>query len=333
LTDIARRVFVSGTGAVWGAAAAERSFVELARTAVESAVGDSRVSSFDRTGIIMGSGLGGTRSFESGRVGPYFISNFHPGEAASAIARQYDVHGPAFATAAACASAAYAIATGYQLIKGGVIDRAIVGGADELSPKTEEGFRRTGAVTKCGVCRPFDLRRDGFLPSAGAGVLILEAEEVRPRQVVAEITGVGMTCDAYHRVMPEPRSEYITECMVQALEMAGRPEIDLVVAHATGTSKGDLAEYRGMQRVFRDLPFIVAEKHRVGHTLGACAAVEIHGVLAFQKRGETPGIETCNSPEFVLNYSETTIKRTFSRFLVNSFGFGGTNVSLTFERP
>ncbi|MGX9890872.1 beta-ketoacyl-[acyl-carrier-protein] synthase family protein [Streptomyces sp. NPDC002276] len=190
----------------------------------------------------------------------------------------------AMSIATACAAGNYAIGAGLDAVRSGECAYALVGGADVLCRKNLAGFTRLSLIAET-ECRPFDAERDGLLLGEGAGMLVLEdAESARARgaRVYAEVMGYGLNCDAHHPVAPERES--VARCMRLALDDAGiKPEdVDLALAHGTGTKTNDLVEAQAMRDVFGDaMPRMSAVKSMTGHTMGAASAIgAVAGALA-----------------------------------------------------
>ncbi|MEU5032401.1 beta-ketoacyl-[acyl-carrier-protein] synthase family protein [Streptomyces milbemycinicus] len=184
----------------------------------------------------------------------------------------------------ACSAGNYALGSGFDAVRSGEVDYALVGGTDGLCRKNFAGFYRLGLISP-DECRPFDADREGLLTGEGAGVMVLESEEsalARGAHVYAEILGYGLNCDAHHPTAPEEDS--VARCIRLALDDAGlKPEdVDLISAHGTGTKTNDLTETRAIQQVYGATPPpMVGIKSMIGHTMGAASALgAIAGALA-----------------------------------------------------
>ncbi|MGW7276181.1 beta-ketoacyl-[acyl-carrier-protein] synthase family protein [Streptomyces sp. NPDC054864] len=192
----------------------------------------------------------------------------------------------AFTVPTACAAGNYALGAGFDAVRSGEADYALVGGADALCRKNFAGFYRLGLVSS-EECRPFDAERDGLLTGEGAGIMLLESEEsalARGAHVYAEILGYGLNCDAHNPVSPEEDS--IARCVRLALDNAGvKPQdVDLISAHGTGTQTNDVTEARAIRQVYGDSPPpVIGIKSMIGHTMGAASALSaIAGALSIR---------------------------------------------------
>jgi 3-oxoacyl-[acyl-carrier-protein] synthase II len=266
------------------------------------------------------------------------------------IAMRFGARGPNYATTSACASGAHAIGDAVLHIRDGRQDVMLAGGAEApICLLGVGGFTAMRALATgfneepTRASRPFDRRREGFVVSEGAGMLVLEALEhaqARGAGILGEVAGFGANCDAYHMTQPSPGGEGAAECMVQALTDAGiRPdEVGYVNAHGTGTPYNDEAETAAIKRVFGEyaarLP-VSSTKSMTGHLLGAAGAVEaIYTVLAVA-RGVVPPTINLDDPDPAcdLDYVPHRARAaSFDAALSNSFGFGGTNVCLAVRR-
>ncbi len=312
-----------------------------------------------RCGVVIGSGMGGLATIESGRdifreKGPKCghplliikaVINLAPG----LMAIKYNFKGPNFGLVNACTSGASALGEAYRIIREGRADVMISGGAEavvsELSVMCFNALRalstRNDEPEK--ASRPFDRDRDGFVISEGAGVLVLESEEhavQRGAEIYAEIVGYGATDDAYHVVMPDPDGEGAYRSMKDALDDAGVPpsEIDYINAHGTSTDLNDRMETAAIKKLFGPHAYTVAissTKSMTGHLIGAAGAVEaIYTVLAMRRGVIPPTINLDNpDPDCDLDYTpHKPVHREIHYALSNSFAFGGQNAGLVFKR-
>jgi len=313
----------------------------------------------DRIGVIIGSGIGGLKSFEEqhdvyrergvGKISPFFIPMFIADIAAGIVSMMFNAKGPNYATVSACATSAHAIGDAYRTIQYGDADIMITGGAEAtVTPMAIGGFANMKALSERNdspesASRPFDATRDGFVMGEGAGILILEEMEhalKRGATIYAEIVGYGATGDAYHLTAPAPDGEGAQRAMKRALKDAGLEpkDIQYINAHGTSTPANDFNETRAIKAVFGDYAKSVnvsSTKSATGHMLGAAGAVE--AVVSSMVVGTGIIPPTINyhtpEPELDLNYTpNTSVKRDVNAVLSNSFGFGGHNTTLAIKR-
>lgn len=313
----------------------------------------------DRIGVIIGSGIGGLKSFEEqhdvyrergvGKISPFFIPMFIADIAAGIVSMQFNAKGPNYATVSACATSAHAIGDAYRTIQYGDADIMITGGAEAtVTPMAIGGFANMKALSERNdspetASRPFDATRDGFVMGEGAGILILEELEHalnRGAKIYAEIVGYGATGDAYHLTAPAPDGEGAQRAMKRALKDAGLEpnQIQYINAHGTSTPANDFNETRAIKAVFGDSAKDVnvsSTKSATGHMLGAAGAVEAIISSLVVGNGIIP--PTINyhqpDPELDLNYTpNTSVEREVNAVLSNSFGFGGHNTTLAIKR-
>jgi len=338
-------------------------FIQLALAAADEAMKDSGLEVSEelapRVGTILGVGVGGLEFIEvthsvltekgPKRISPYFIpgmiSNLAPGH----ISIRYNAKGPSYSTTSACASSAHSMGESFRLIRYGVCDAMITGGAEAtVTPLGIGGFNALKALSTRNdspqtASRPFDRDRDGFVMSEGAGILVLEAlghARARGAKVYAEVVGYGSTADANHMTAPAPGGEGAVRCMLAALHDAGlNPEqIQYVNAHGTSTPINDPLESQAVKTAFGDHArrlAISSTKSMTGHLLGAAGAVEsIALALALEKQIAPPTINLDNpDPECDLDYVPKTARQMrIDHGISNSLGFGGTNVTLVLSR-
>jgi 3-oxoacyl-[acyl-carrier-protein] synthase II len=313
----------------------------------------------ENIGVIMNTGGGGIpvmeveveHMLEKGPkwVHPLLIALFAPNMASCQVSMVYGIHGPTVTSSAACASGVQAFVQGYQMIERGEVDVVIAGGA-------EAGLRRTsvtamanmGALSKRnddpeGASRPFDLGRDGFVFSEGAGVLILESEEHalgRGANILAELTGGAFTSDAFHITAPNPDGIHAGRAMKLAVERSRlQPQdVDYIAAHATATPLGDIAETDAIKRAFGDHAYKLAasaNKSMLGHLLGAAGGVSAIGCVFAIRDGIVPPTINLTDPDpkCDLDYVPNVARRMqVDVALANGFGFGGQNAVAVFKR-
>jgi len=313
----------------------------------------------DRIGVIIGSGIGGLKSFEEqhdvyrergvGKISPFFIPMFIADIAAGIVSMMFNAKGPNYATVSACATSAHAIGDAYRTIQYGDADVMITGGAEAtVTPMAIGGFANMKALSERNdspetASRPFDSTRDGFVMGEGAGILILEELEHalgRGATIYAEIVGYGATGDAYHLTAPAPDGEGAQRAMKRALKDAGLEpkDIQYINAHGTSTPANDFNETRAIKAVFGEHAKSVnvsSTKSATGHMLGAAGAVE--AVVSAMVVGTgiiPPTINYQNpDPELDLNYTPNkSVERDVNAVLSNSFGFGGHNSTLAIKR-
>ncbi|PYP80165.1 MAG: beta-ketoacyl-[acyl-carrier-protein] synthase II [Gemmatimonadetes bacterium] len=314
----------------------------------------------DRTGVIVGSGIGGLKSFEeqhdvyrergASKISPFFIPMFIADIAAGVVSMRFNARGPNYATVSACATSAHAIGDAFRCIQYGDADIIITGGAEAtVTPMAIGGFANMTALSERNdspesASRPFDATRDGFVMGEGAGVLILEALEhaqQRGARIYAEVVGYRASGDAYHLTGQLPEHEGLQRAMRGALADAGMTpdEVDYVNAHGTSTPLNDSNEATAIAKVFGDAApriNVSSTKSMTGHMLGAAGAVElIASLLAIRDQVVPPTINYCNPDpacgdlDFTPNQSRP---REVRAALSNSAGFGGHNVSLVVRR-
>lgn len=313
----------------------------------------------DRIGVIVGSGIGGLKSFEEqhdvyremgqSKISPFFIPMFIADIAAGIVSMHFQAKGPNYATVSACATSAHAIGDAFRTIQYGDADVMICGGSEAtVTPMAIGGFANMKALSERNdapekASRPFDRDRDGFVMGEGAGVIILEELEhalARGATIHAEIVGYGATGDAYHLTAPAPDGEGAQRAMKRALKDAGLEpgDIQYINAHGTSTPANDLNESRAIRAVFgesADGLNVSSTKSSTGHMLGAAGAVEFIVCALAITNGIIP--PTINyefpDPELDLNYTpNVSVKRDVTAALSNSFGFGGHNVTLAVRR-
>ena len=313
----------------------------------------------DRTGVLIGSGIGGIGTFEEqcklflekgpGRVSPFFVPMFIPDMAAGLVAMRYGVTGPNFCTVSACASSAHAIGEAFRTIQRGDADVMIAGGAEAaITPLAIAGFANMKALSTrnddpAHASRPFDKTRDGFVMGDGSGVVILESLEHARRRgasILAEIAGFGMSADAYHMTNPAPEGRGAQQAMRAALAdgCVNAGDIAYVNAHGTSTPPGDVAETQAVKAVFGDAARRIvfgSTKSMTGHLLGAAGGLEFAICTLVIARGVIPPTINYATPDPDCDLDcapNRAVQRTVDVAMTNSFGFGGHNVSLIVKR-
>jgi 3-oxoacyl-[acyl-carrier-protein] synthase II len=313
----------------------------------------------DRVGVILGSGIGGLKSFEEqhdiyrergpSKISPFFIPMFIADIAAGLVSMRFNAKGPNYATISACATSAHAIGDAFRTIQYGDADIVITGGSEAtVTPMAIGGFANMKALSERNespetASRPFDRTRDGFVMGEGAGVVVLEDYEHavnRGVRIYAEIVGYGATGDAYHLTAPAPDGEGAQRAMRRAMKDAqlSAADVDYINAHGTSTPANDLNETKAIKAVFGEDAADVnvsSTKSMTGHMLGAAGAVEfIICTLAVRDCVVPPTINYEHpDPELDLNYTANrAVRRNVEVALSNSFGFGGHNVTLAVRR-
>jgi len=338
-------------------------FVQYAIVAAREALRDAAYTPTPeqalRTAVMIGSGVGGLHTLSEqimvlhergpARVSPFLIPTILPETGASMVAIEFGLKGPNLAVTSACATGANAIGEAAEMIRRGIADAAVCGGAEAgVLPIGVAGFSAMHALSERNAeperaSRPFDRDRDGFVIGEGAAILVLEALEVaqaRGARIYAELVGYGSTDDAYHITAPAEDGAGAVACIRQALEWGGlRPQdIDAVNAHGTSTPLNDVSETRAIKDVFGEhaqrLP-ISATKSMTGHLLGAAGALE--AVLSIQtlREGILPPTINLDNPDPAcdLDYVPHQARRAeVNTVLSNSFGFGGHNSCLIFGK-
>ena len=334
--------------------------VAVAEAMRDAAFTDTNVD-YNRFGVIWGSGMGGVTSLQdeiieyatNGRVprfSPYWVPKVIIDICAGQIAIHYGLRGPNYCTAAACASSAAAISDAFNLIRLGKADAMLVGGSEcAVMEAGIGGFGNMRALSTRNddpqtASRPYDRDRDGFVLGEGAGVIVLEELEhacARGAKIYAEITGAGLSADAYHITASHPEGLGVINAMRQAIEESGmQPEdVDHINTHGTSTPIGDISEPKAIVGLFGDHAYKMAinsTKSMTGHLLGAAGAVEaIATILAIKNGIVPPTINHFNDDpaipalDFTFNHAAT---RDVNFAISNAFGFGGHNVCLAFRK-
>ncbi|MFC4597824.1 beta-ketoacyl-ACP synthase II [Cohnella hongkongensis] len=338
-------------------------FAQLAIAAAAEALQDSGLAAGDnadplRTGVWIGSGVGGIATFETGmtealrhgfgRVSPFALPMFLPNLAASRVAIRFGAKGITSCTAAACASGSQSIGEALRAIRRGDADAMIAGGAE--APLCRIGLASFAAMRALSPqsdpslgCRPFDKLRDGFVMGEGAGVLVLEAWEhakARGARIYAELLGYGSGGEAHHIAAPRPDGSDWARAIRLALEDAGlTPEsVGYLNAHGTSTPLNDAAETRAIKTAFGSRAYelsVSSTKSMTGHLLGASGAVEaVLSVLALRDGVIPPTVHYSERDEELdLDYTPNKARRRrLEAVMSNTFAFGGHNAVLVFGR-
>ena len=327
--------------------------------AMKQAIADAGLEEADyqqneRVGIIMGSGGPSTKQIVEAadivrqnnspkRIGPFAVPKAMSSTASATLATWFKLHGVNYSISSACSTSAHCIGNAYEMIQWGKQDMVFAGGHEDLDWSMSSLFDAMGAMsskyndTPSTASRAYDVSRDGFVIAGGAGVLVLEELEhakARGAKIYAEIVGYGATSDGYDMVAPS--GEGAIRCMRQALATV-TGEVDYINTHGTSTPVGDSKEIGAIREVFGDkIPHIQSTKSLTGHSLGAAGVQEsIYGLLMMQEKfiGESAHITELD-PEFegVPVVRKRIDNAKIDTVLSNSFGFGGTNATLVFQR-
>ena len=338
------------------------SFIHYALAGARMAMEDSGLKITDknahRVGCVTGTGLGGLTMLEHfhevllekgpRKVSPFFIPGIIVNLAPGQIAIEYGAKGPNLSTVTACAASSHAVGEAFRMVRDNMADVIITGGAEAtITPLAFAGFCSMRALSTRNddplkSSRPFELDRDGFIMSEGAGILILEEMDhalERGADIYAEVVGYGLSGDAYHVSAPSPDGSGAISCMKMALGCADmKPEeLDYINAHGTSTKLNDLAENMAIKSVFGDHAkklAISSTKSMTGHLLGAAGGVESIFTVLTLKHGIIPPTINYDTPdpECDLDYVPNTARKAKVRTAMSSsFGFGGTNACLVFK--
>jgi len=341
-------------------------YAQFALIAAKEAMQDSGldIESIDKdhAGVIWASGIGGIDTFLNEiagfvtgggipRFSPFFIPKMISDIAAGHISIKYGFQGPNYGTVSACASSTHAIIDAYNLIKLGKAKLFITGGSEAaINQAGIGGFNSMQAMSTKNeeyktASRPMDLNRDGFVMGEGGGSLILEEYDhaiARGAKIYGEITGTGMTADAYHITAPHPDGIGAYKVMKIALEESGlaKEDIDYINVHGTATPLGDISETKAIVKLFEEHAYelnISATKSMTGHLLGAAGAVEaIASILAIKYGIVPPTINQITAdpgidPKLNLTPNKPQ-KRKINNIVNNTFGFGGHNASIIIRK-
>ncbi|MFQ5642373.1 MAG: beta-ketoacyl-ACP synthase II [Thiogranum sp.] len=314
----------------------------------------------ERIGASIGSGIGGLRGIEKNydayleggprKISPFFVPANIINMIAGNLSISYGLKGPNIAMVTACTSGTHSIGEAARIIAYGDADAMLAGGAEMATTQTGlGGFAAAKALSTRnddpqGASRPWDLERDGFVLGDGAGVMVLEEYEharARGANIYAEVSGYGMSGDAYHMTQPSRNGEGAARCMRNAIRDAGLnpDQIDYINAHGTSTPAGDLAEVQGIKTALGDHAYRVAvssTKSMTGHLLGAAGGVEaIFSILAIRDQIAPPTINQVTAdPDCDLDFVPNEARNmTINAVMSNSFGFGGTNGAIVFTKP
>jgi len=338
-------------------------FVHYGIAATEQALRDAGVNNGlpapDRTGVLIGSGIGGIWTFEEQctlylqkgprRVSPFFVPMFIPDMASGLISIRIGAKGPNYCTVSACASSAHAIGESFRLIQSGAADMMVTGGAEAaVTPLSIAGFSNMKALSTRNdepqkASRPFDSDRDGFVMGDGSGIVVLEelnSAMDRGAEILGEVIGYGMSADAFHMTQPAPGGEGAKRAMEECLKDAklAPNDIDYINSHGTSTPHGDIAETVAVKDVMGDHAYDIvmnSTKSMTGHLLGAAGGLEFGICLLAMKCGVIPPTINNDNPDPACDLNcapNQAVERHIDVALSNSFGFGGHNVTLAVSR-
>jgi 3-oxoacyl-[acyl-carrier-protein] synthase II len=335
--------------------------VQLAIASATEAMAELDGKDFDneRFGTIIGSGIGGIRTFEQqhgtlidkgpSRISPFFIPMMISDMAAGQVSIKFGLKGPNFGTVSACASGAHAICDAFMYVSSGYADAILTGGTEAtISPMALAGFCSMKALSVRNdepqkASRPFDKDRDGFIMSEGSGLVILEELDharARGATIHAEVVGIGLTGDAYHITSPVPGGRGAADAMRMALGNAGLEpgDIDYINAHGTSTVYNDKVESEAIRSVFGESLNglkVSSTKSVTGHLLGAAASLEFIVCIQALRDGVVPPTQNLYNPDPECDLNHVPLhseKRELEHVINNSFGFGGHNVSIVLKR-
>jgi 3-oxoacyl-[acyl-carrier-protein] synthase II len=335
-------------------------YAHLGIAAAKMALDDSGLNEAEidrnRVGVMLGSGIGGLGTLEDNhtallqkspsRVSPFTIPMMISNIASGVFSIEYGFGGPNMAIVTACATANHSIGEAWRMIKFGDADAFVAGGSEaSIRPMGLAGFMNMKALSTrnddpTAASRPFDVGRDGFVMGEGAGVVVIEELEhakARGANILAELSGYGLSADAYHLTSPHPEGDGAARCMDMALKHAGlnAEDVQYVNAHGTSTPQGDVCESKAIQKSFgawaNDGLVVSSTKSMTGHLLGAAGGVELLACLMAMRDGVIPPTINLDDqdPNCPLDYcAHTAREMEVKAALSNSFGFGGHNASL-----
>ena len=339
-------------------------YTHLALAASRHALADANLSRDnlvpERTGVLVGSGIGGMETIEKQmttliergprRVSPFMIPSLIANIAGGVIAIDLGAQGPNFSVVSACASGSHAIGEAFHMMQRGLADVIFAGGSEAAVTRIGfAGFSSMKAMsTKFNhepsrASRPFDADRDGFVMGEGAGVLVMETKEhaeKRGARIYAEVVGYSATCDAFHVTTPDTESKALTKCMNQALDEAKIPkeQVAYVNAHGTSTPYNDRSETVALKNVFGDYAknglCVSSTKSMTGHLLGAAGAIEAAAVCKAIEDNVVPPTINLDTPDpdCDLDYVPNEARDLeVNVAMSNNSGFGGHNASIVFK--
>jgi len=328
-------------------------YVALKEAIEESGLDEKDISN-EKTGIVMGSGgpsiknvvhaVDITRKSAPKKMGPYIVPRTMASTCSATLAVPFKIKGINYSISSACSTSAHCIGNGMELIQLGKQDIVFAGGGEELDWALSAMFDAMPALsskynsTPEKASRPYDSNRDGFIIAGGGGALVLEEYEhakARGAKIYAELTGYGATSDGYDMV--QPSGEGATRCMNMALKTTRNKKIDYINSHGTSTPVGDLKELEAIQATFKEnIPKISSTKSQTGHSLGATGVQEaIYSLLMMENKFISASANIENMDEKAKKFPIVTKvekNKDLKSVMSNSFGFGGTNATLVFEK-
>lgn len=332
--------------------AAAYAYLSMKEAIEDAGLTEEQISN-ERTGIVIGSGIGSARGQVAATdavrgprgvkgIGPYAVTKTMASSVSACLATPFKIKGVNYSISSACATSAHSIGHAMELIQLGKQDVVFAGGAEELCWEGATQFDAMGAVsskyndTPTKASRAYDANRDGFVISGGGAVVIVEELEhalKRGAKIYAEIVGYGATSDGYDMVAPS--GEGAVRCMKQALATV-KGEVEYINVHGTSTPVGDVKELGAIREVFGDnTPAISSTKSMTGHSLGAAGAHEaVYSLIMLENGFIAPSIniETLDEQAQGMNIVTERQDKALTTVMSNSFGFGGTNATLIFQK-
>lgn len=332
--------------------------IASAKQALEDADFTVDESNWYRVGVMMATGGGGITEMEVATrildekgwrsVGPFVVPSIMPNAVSCLISIETGARGPVMTSTAACASGHYSIIEAYHYLQRGEADVMIAGGTESaISMLVMSAFGRMGPLSSrmdepTTACRPFSVDRDGFVSGEGACALVMETEEharKRGAQIYGEVLGGAITADAFHITAPDPEGDGAARALTNAVANAGlsMTDIDLILAHGTGTVLNDIGETKALKKAFGDHVYdlqVTSIKSMVGHALGAAGAESaVAAILGLRDGMVPPTINYTPDPEIDIPIVGNQAVATNARYAtVNAFGFGGQNVVAVFGK-
>lgn len=330
------------------------SHIAMKEAIEDSGLEENNVSN-TRTGLVVGSGGGSNKNLQESidtlrergarKIGPTMVPRIMASTNSACLSVAHKIKGVNYSISSACATSAHCIGNAYELIQLGKQDIIFAGGGDEIHWTSTLLFDCMGALSSKyndqpeTASRPYDANRDGFVISGGGSILVLEELEhalARDAKIYAEIVGYGATSDGSDMV--KPSGEGAVRCMQQALQNIDN-DIDYINAHATSTPAGDITELNAIKEVFsgKKLPVVSATKSQTGHALGAAGSNEaIYSLLMLENDFIAKSINVSDldpGAEGISIALERKDNPGLNTIMSNSFGFGGTNATLVFQKP
>tara|TARA_B100000686_G_C16773648_1_gene966950 strand:+ start:1253 stop:2473 length:1221 start_codon:yes stop_codon:yes gene_type:complete len=329
------------------------SYIALKEAINESGLEEKDICN-EKTGIIMGSGgpsiknvvhaVDTTRKSAPKRMGPYIVPRTMASTCSATLAVPFKIKGVNYSISSACSTSAHCIGNGMELIQLGKQDIVFAGGGEELDWALSSMFDAMPALsskfndTPEKASRPYDANRDGFVISGGGGALVLEEYEhakARGAKIYAELTGYGATSDGYDMV--QPSGEGAVRCMKMAINTSKKKDVDYINTHGTSTPIGDTKELEAIRETFQNnIPKISSTKSLTGHSLGATGVQEaIYCLLMMKNKFISASANIENMDEKAKDFpivTEVEKDKELNSVMSNSFGFGGTNATLLFEK-